>query len=94
VAAGARPRRAVLSGRDALTPSERRVAEMAARGLSNREIAQSLFVTLKTVEWHLRNAYGKLGITSRRELTPALAGAPLEPDEPEAVQVAARSRRG
>jgi DNA-binding CsgD family transcriptional regulator len=67
-AAGARPRRAALTGFDALTASERRVAELAVEGLTNREIAQALFVTIKTVEWHLGNTYGKLGIGSRREL--------------------------
>ena len=67
-AIGARPRRAQLTGIDALTASERRVAEMAARGLGNTEIAQTLFVTRKTVEKHLSNAYTKLGVKSRSEL--------------------------
>jgi DNA-binding CsgD family transcriptional regulator len=71
-AAGARPRRPQLSGIEALTASERRVAELAAAGSTNREIAQALFVTVKTVEWHLRNTYLKLGIASRRELTGAM----------------------
>ena len=74
-AAGARPRRAQLSGLESLTASERRVAELAAAGSTNREIAQALFVTVKTVEWHLRNTYLKLGIGSRRELEGA-----MEPD--------------
>ena len=74
-ATGARPRRLVVSGVDALTPSERRVATMAAREMTNRDIAQALFVTPKTVEVHLSNAYRKLGIRSRRELTGALVGA-------------------
>jgi len=69
-ATGARPRRARLSGVDALTASERRVAEMAARGLGNTEIAQRLFVTRKTIEKHLGNVYTKLGIKSRNELPP------------------------
>ncbi len=72
-AAGARPRRAALTGFDALTASERRVTELAVEGLTNREIAQALFVTVKTVEWHLGNTYSKLGISSRRELKNALA---------------------
>ena len=72
-AAGARPRTAALSGAGALTASERRVAALAAEGSSNRDIAQALFVTPKTVEVHLSNAYRKLGIRSRRELTAALA---------------------
>ncbi len=68
VAAGARPRRAVRTGADALTPSERRVAALAAQGVPNREIAGRLFITVSTVEWHLRQAYQKLGVGSRREL--------------------------
>ncbi len=72
-AAGARPRRMTEAGADALTPSERRVAELAAAGKTNKDIAQSLFVTLRTVEMHLSNAYTKLGIDSRRGLTGALA---------------------
>ncbi len=72
-AAGARPRReALLSGPDSLTPSERRIAELAATGQSNREIAQALFVTPKTVEYHLRNTYRKLDIQTRQELAEAL----------------------
>jgi DNA-binding CsgD family transcriptional regulator len=69
---GARPRRTALSGRDALTPSELRVAEMAVQGMTNKEIAQALFVTLRTIEMHLSNAYAKLTISSRRDLRAAL----------------------
>jgi len=72
-ATGARPRTTALSGAGALTASERRVAALAAEGASNRDIAQTLFVTPKTVEVHLSNAYRKLGIRSRRELAGALA---------------------
>ena len=72
-ATGARPRREVLlSGPASLTPSERRIAELAAGGQSNREIAQALFVTPKTVEYHLRNSYRKLDIAGRGELAEAL----------------------
>lgn len=71
--AGGRPRRRAGVGADALTASERRVAELAAVGASNKEIAQSLFVTLRTVEMHLSNAYSKLEIRSRHELAAALA---------------------
>ncbi|MCA1678692.1 MAG: LuxR C-terminal-related transcriptional regulator, partial [Actinobacteria bacterium] len=58
---------------DELTPSERRIVEMASAGATNPQIAQALFVTTKTVEGHLANAYRKLGISSRRDLTNALA---------------------
>jgi DNA-binding CsgD family transcriptional regulator len=60
-------------GAASLTPSEARIAQMAADGLSNKQIAQSLFVTVKTVEMHLGNAYRKLDVGSRRELPAALA---------------------
>jgi DNA-binding CsgD family transcriptional regulator len=65
---GARPRRTALEGPEALTERELEVAALAARGLSNREIADSLVVTVKTVEWHLRHAFRKLGIDSRAKL--------------------------
>ncbi|HEV2724559.1 MAG TPA: helix-turn-helix transcriptional regulator, partial [Thermoleophilaceae bacterium] len=70
--AGARPRRLMFSGLESLTASERRVAEMAAAGQSNRDIAQALFVTIKTVENHLTRAYNKLGIGSREALPDVL----------------------
>jgi DNA-binding CsgD family transcriptional regulator len=73
LATGARPRRIALSGVDSLTPSERRVAELAAEGPTNREIAQALFVTQRTVEVHLTSIYRKLGISSRSQLAAALA---------------------
>ncbi len=75
VASGARPRRLALSGVDALTPSELRVARMAADGRTNREIAQALFVTPKAVEYHLANTYRKLAIDGRPELGDALGPA-------------------
>jgi len=68
LATGARPRRLAVSGADALTPSERRVVELAAQGLTNRRIAQDLFVTTATVETHLRHAFRKLDVKSRAEL--------------------------
>lgn len=71
-ALGTRPRRGAVSGHDALTASEARVARMAADGMTNNEIAQALFVTYKTVDTHLYRAYNKLGISSRRELRKAL----------------------
>jgi DNA-binding CsgD family transcriptional regulator len=73
-ASGARPRRERTSGVEALTPSERRVADLAAEGLTNREIAESLWVTPKTVEYHLSRVYTKLGITMRQALSGALDG--------------------
>jgi DNA-binding CsgD family transcriptional regulator len=66
-AAGAR------GDRDALTPTERQIAQLAAEGMTNRQIAGRLVITPKTVEWHLTNAYAKLGVSSRRELADALA---------------------
>jgi DNA-binding CsgD family transcriptional regulator/tetratricopeptide (TPR) repeat protein len=77
-AAGARPRRRTLTGVGSLTPSELRVAEMAAEGMTNKEIAQALFVTLRTAETHLSHTYGKLEISSREQLSSALAGASAE----------------
>jgi len=72
-AAGARPRRPVVSGPDSLTSREGLVARMAAEGMSNREIAQRLFVTSKTVESQLGSAYRKLGVHSRDQLREALS---------------------
>ena len=71
-ALGRRPRRAARSGVDALTPSERRVADLAAQGLSTPQIAHRLFITRKTVESHLGQAYRKLGVAGRAELAPIL----------------------
>jgi DNA-binding CsgD family transcriptional regulator len=79
IAAGGRPRRLVLTGLDSLTSSERRAAQLAAAGLSNREIAQNLFVTARTIEGHLTHAYQKLAITSRDQLPAALAPADSGP---------------
>jgi DNA-binding CsgD family transcriptional regulator len=72
VLAGARPRRDAAEGRDSLTASELRVARMAAEGMTNREIAQDLFVSLRTVETHLTHVYRKLSIDSRDALAPCL----------------------
>jgi DNA-binding CsgD family transcriptional regulator/tetratricopeptide (TPR) repeat protein len=72
-ATGARPRRVILTGLDSLTASERRIAELASQGLTNREIAQTLFVTTRTVEGHLTSVFRKLQLDSRNELSAALA---------------------
>ncbi|MGA2927095.1 MAG: LuxR C-terminal-related transcriptional regulator [Solirubrobacteraceae bacterium] len=72
---GARPRRARIGGVEALTASERRVAQLAAEGLTNRQIAQALFVSQPTVVTHLSHCYQKLNVNSRQQLTEELAHA-------------------
>ena len=79
---GARPRLRPLRGHAALTACERRVAEMAGARMTNREVAQALFVTEKTVATHLTQAYAKLGISSRAELPQAL-GVPAARPRPD-----------
>jgi DNA-binding CsgD family transcriptional regulator len=71
-ATGAKPRRVMLTGVESLTPSELRVARMAGEGMENKQIAQGLFVSVRTVETHLTHAYQKLDISSRKELVGAL----------------------
>ena len=68
VACGARPRRAAATGKESLTPAEREVASLAAAGLSNKEIAQRLFVTRRTVETHLTHVFAKLRVDGRAQL--------------------------
>jgi ATP/maltotriose-dependent transcriptional regulator MalT len=75
IAAGARPRRDALSGLGALTASERRVAQLAAEGLTNRQLAQTLYLSPKTIEMHLSRIYRKLDIASRGDLAAALGNA-------------------
>ena len=87
LATGARPRRTALTGPDALTSAERRVAGLAADGMSNRQIAQHLFITLPTVETHLRHAFHKLGIASRTGLPARLAGPASARDQVAAEQL-------
>ncbi len=77
-ASGARPRRVALSGADALTPTERRIAELAAAGRANPQIANALYVTTKTVEWHLSHVYSKL-TRAASALRRALAAPQLRP---------------
>jgi DNA-binding CsgD family transcriptional regulator len=86
-ATGARPRRPAVSGVESLSAQERRIAAMATEGLSNREIAEALFVTRRTVEMHLTGAYRKLGVSSRGQLPAALAAS-------RALQPAAARRTG
>jgi DNA-binding CsgD family transcriptional regulator len=78
-ASGVRLRRERLTGAESLTASERRIADLAAAGASNAEIAQALFVTVKTVEMHLTHAYRKLDITGRAALPAALADPAAQP---------------
>ena len=81
VAAGAKPRRDAMTGRDALTASELRVARLAAEGMTNREIAQALFITTKTATVHLTHVYRKLAISRRGQLPDALASRVRSPGE-------------
>jgi DNA-binding CsgD family transcriptional regulator len=84
-AAGARPRRDVLSGPDALTAAEHRVASLAAAGYNNREIAERLYVTQRTVETHLTHVFRKLSIANRNELIAHISvdtPADLSPGDP------------
>ncbi|MFG1819647.1 AAA family ATPase [Kribbella sp. NPDC049174] len=74
LATGEKVRKRTLETGDDLTAQERQIASLARVGLSNPEIGERLFVSTRTVEWHLRNVFGKLGIRSRRELANALAG--------------------
>jgi DNA-binding CsgD family transcriptional regulator len=77
IATGAKPRRDAITGRDALTAGELRVARLAAEGLTNREIAQALFITTSTTKAHLNRVYRKLDVTRRDQLPGALTD-PLE----------------
>jgi DNA-binding CsgD family transcriptional regulator len=81
-ATGARPRRPALRGIDALSAQERRVTALASEGLSNREIAEALFLSRRTIEMHLTSAYRKLDVASRQQLPAALAGSRRTTPEP------------
>ncbi len=87
IAAGAKPRRDAITGRDALTGGELRVARLAAEGKTNREIAQALFITTKTAKAHLSRVYRKLEITRRGQLANALTGL-LDEGREEAIAAA------
>ena len=74
MASGEQARKRTVETRDDLTVQERQIAGLARDGLSNPEIGARLFLSPRTVEWHLRKVFGKLGIRSRHELAEALAG--------------------
>jgi DNA-binding CsgD family transcriptional regulator len=73
LATGETVRKRTVETRDELTPQELQVARLAAGGQTNPEIGAQLFLSLRTVEWHLTKVYAKLGISSRRELRTALS---------------------
>ena len=77
LATGERVRRRIVETREELTTQESKVARLARDGLSNAEIAARLFISPKTVEYHLHKVFTKLGIKSRNQLHSALPGEPL-----------------
>ena len=78
LATGETVRKRTAETRDELTPQERQIARLARDGLSNPEIGARLFLSPRTVEWHLRKVFAKLGIRSRRELATALPASDAE----------------
>ena len=73
LATGEKARKRSPEMRYELTPQEGQIARLAREGLSNLEIGAQLFVSARTIEWHLRNVFAKLGIASRRQLRTALS---------------------
>jgi len=78
LATGETVRKRTLETRDELTPQEEQIARLAREGLSNPEIGARLFLSPRTIEWHLRNVFNKLDIRSRRELASALPASAAE----------------
>jgi DNA-binding CsgD family transcriptional regulator len=91
-ATGARVSRPGLTGVDALTASEHRIASIAASGMSNRDIAQALFVTVKTVEMHLGRVYNKLNLSGRTQLARALGDRVIPAESELGTQIAGPTR--
>jgi len=75
LATGERVRRRVVESREELTPQEAQIARLARDGLSNPEIGAQLFLSARTVEWHLHKVFMKLGINSRKQLRSVLGEA-------------------
>jgi len=94
LATGEKARKRTVETRDDLTPQERQIAQLARDSLSNPEIGARLFLSPRTVEWHLRKVFGKLGIRSRHELANALARSDSEPEQarPHAQEFASTTR--
>jgi ATP/maltotriose-dependent transcriptional regulator MalT len=82
LATGETVRKRTVESSAELTPQEAHIARLAAQGLTNPEIGSSLYLSARTVEWHLRKIFGKLGISTRRELPRALADADTTPGPP------------
>jgi DNA-binding CsgD family transcriptional regulator len=80
LATGEKVRKRTVETHDELTAQERQISRLAREGLSNAEIGARLFISPRTVEWHLRKVYSKLGVRSRRELSQTLDGSDQSPN--------------